>query len=31
MGIDYEKKLMTNDLRPVDIVREGKILNEILA
>jgi len=31
MGIDYEKRLMTSDLRPVDIVRGGNILDEILA
>jgi hypothetical protein len=31
MGIDYEKRLMTSDLRPIDIVREGKILTDIIA
>jgi uncharacterized protein (DUF1501 family) len=31
MGIDYEKRLMTSDLRPIDIVRSGEIIKEILA
>jgi hypothetical protein len=31
MGINYEKRLMTSDLRPVDIVRDGKILTDIIA
>lgn len=31
LGIDFEKRLMTSDLRPVDIVREGKVISEILA
>jgi len=31
MGINYEKRLMTSDLRPIDIVREGKILTDIIA
>jgi hypothetical protein len=31
MGINYEKRLMTSDLRPVDIVRDGKILTDIMA
>lgn len=30
MGIDFEKRLMTSDLRPIDIVREGKIIRELL-
>jgi hypothetical protein len=31
MGINYEKRLMTSDLRPIDIVRGGEIIKEILA
>lgn len=31
LGIDYEKRLMTSDLRPIDIVRGGEIIKEILA
>lgn len=31
LGIDFEKRLMTSDLRPIDIVREGSIIKDIIA
>lgn len=30
MGIDYTKKLSTSDLRPIDIVKDGSVLKDIL-
>jgi hypothetical protein len=31
LGIDGEKRLMAPGSRPIDIVRDGKVLKELLA
>ena len=31
LGIDGEKRLMAPGNRPIDIVRDGKVVNELLA
>jgi uncharacterized protein (DUF1501 family) len=31
LGINHEKKLMSPGNRPIDIVREGKVIKELLA
>lgn len=31
LGINYEKRLMTSDLRPIDIVREASVIKDLIA